>query len=189
MADQKTNTPAGAGRHALARREDTMRVMTPFAMMQQFADEIDRLFDGVGFGRFGSAIGRGATRETGAWWPAVEVSHRNNDLIVRADLPGLKKEDVHVDVTDEAITIHGERHREHEEENAGIYRSERSYGGFTRTIPLPEGAMADQAKATFKDGVLEITLPAPSEETRRGRRLEISDAGQDQPKKSQEQKK
>ena len=183
MADQKTNTTADTSGQTLARRDDAMRMMTPFSMMQQFADEIDRLFDGFGLGRFGSSAGRGFAKEGGSWWPAVEVSHRNNDLIVRADLPGLRKEDVHVDVTDDAIMIRGERRREHDEENAGIYRSERSYGSFVRTIPLPQGAIADQAKATFKDGVLEITLPAPSEQARRGRRIEISDGNQRQEKK------
>ena len=80
-----------------------------------------------------------------------------------------------VEVTEDAVTIQGERRREHEEERGGVYRSERSYGSFYRAIPLPEGAMTDQAKATFKDGVLEIRMPAPPEQVTRGRRLEISE--------------
>jgi len=77
-------------------------------------------------------------------------------------------------VTDNDITISGERRLEEETERGGVYRSERSYGTFFRTIPLPEGAIADQAKASFKDGVLEIRMPAPNQATR-GRRLEIKD--------------
>ena len=94
---------------------------------------------------------------------------------VKADLPGLKKEDVKIDITDDAITIQGERRSEHQEEREGVYRSERSYGSFYRVVPLPEGAMTDQAKATFNNGVLEITMPAPPEQVTRGRRLEISE--------------
>jgi HSP20 family protein len=106
------------------------------------------------------------------------VFHRNDELVVRADLPGLKKDDVKVDVTENGITIRGERKREHEEEREGLYHSERSYGSFYRLIPLPDGAITDQAKAKFKDGVLEITMPAPPEHVRRGRRLEITEEAQ-----------
>jgi HSP20 family protein len=110
-----------------------------------------------------------------AWAPDVEVFQRGEQLVVRADLPGLKKEDVKIDVTDDTITIQGERKRQHEEEQNGIYRSERSYGAFRRVVQLPEGAMADQAKASFRDGVVEITMPAPPEHVTRGRRLEITE--------------
>jgi HSP20 family protein len=87
----------------------------------------------------------------------------------------LSRDDIKIDATDHGITIQGERKREHEEEREGLYRSERSYGRFYRMIPLPEGAMIDQAKASFKDGVLEIVMPAPPEQVRRGRRLEIAE--------------
>ena len=111
------------------------------------------------------------------WAPEIEVTQQGNELVVRADLPGLKKDDVCIDVTDTDISISGERRQEEETQREGVYRSERSYGSFCRTIPLPEGAMADQAKATFKDGVLEIRMPAPPQATR-GRRLEIKEAAE-----------
>lgn len=104
-----------------------------------------------------------STSEVQEWAPDVEAFHRNNELVVRADLPGLTKSDIKVDVTENQITLQGERKREHEEEKGGVYRSERSYGSFYREIPLPEGAITEQAKANFKDGVLEITMPAPPE--------------------------
>jgi HSP20 family protein len=145
-----------------------------------FADEMDRLFDDFGFGRaWLSRPWSSRTRRQGAlemWTPQIELSQQNNELVVHADLPGLKKEDVNIDVTDEAITISGERKQEQESESGGVYRSERSYGSFYRTIPLPRGAISDQAKATFKDGVLEIRVPAPSEQVTRGRRIEIQEA-------------
>ena len=154
----------------------------PFRMLEQFADEMDRIFDDFGLGRgwMTSRITRDwpgrATRGEMAWAPDVEIFHRNNELVVRADLPGLTKDDVKVDVTEDHITIQGERRREHQEEQQGVYRSERSYGSFFRHVPLPPGAISDQAKATFRDGVLEITMPAAPESARRGRRLEISEA-------------
>jgi HSP20 family protein len=86
--------------------------------------------------------------------------------------------------SDNAITISGERQQEHEEDRGGVYRFERSYGAFFREIPLPEGAIVDQAKASFKDGILEITVPAPPEQVSRGRRLEVS-RGDDASKKSE----
>ncbi len=95
---------------------------------------------------------------------------------MRADLPGLKKDDMKIDINDGAITIEGERREEHEEDREGYYRTERSYGSFYRVVPLPEGAITDSAKAHFNDGVLEIVVQAPPREVSRGRRLEIADA-------------
>jgi HSP20 family molecular chaperone IbpA len=114
---------------------------------------------------------RGTAME--AWAPDIDVFHRNNELTIRADLPGLKRDEVSVDITDDAVTIQGERKREKEEEREGYYRSERSYGSFCRVVPLPEGAITDEAKANFHDGVLEITMPAPPGS--KGRRLEITE--------------
>ena len=108
------------------------------------------------------------------WAPQIETFQRGNEFVVRADLPGLKKDDVKIDITDEAVTIEGERRDEHEEEREGYYRSERSYGSFYRVVPLPDGAITDSAKAHFNNGVLEIVVQAPPREVSRGRRLEIT---------------
>jgi HSP20 family protein len=146
---------------------------------------MDRVFDSFGFGRGWTAprIARGWLSPSGhhewSWSPAVEMFHRGSELVVRADLPGLKREDIQVDVNDDRLTLTGERKYEHEEEREGVYRSERSYGTFRRDIPLPPGTMSDQAKATFRDGVLEITVPAPPESTRQGRRLQIAEGASD----------
>jgi HSP20 family protein len=184
MAEKRTEVAPRAQR-GLSQQQPFADFGNPFRTLERFADEMDRVFGDFGLGqrwmspRAGSAWLRSPFRSGGEWqpWtPEIEVLHRNNELIVRADLPGLSRDDVKVDVTDDGITIQGERKREHEEEHEGVYRSERSYGSFCRMIPLPEGAMADQAKATFKDGVLEIVMPAPPEQVRRGRRLEITEA-------------
>jgi HSP20 family protein len=139
------------------------------------ADEMDRMFEGFGLG---DRWTRSLWPESGGqlWAPDVEAFHKNNELTIRADLPGLKREDVTVEVTDNEVRIQGERKHGREEEHEGYYRSERGYGSFCRVIPLPEGAMADQAKASFKDGVLEITMPAPT--STKGRRLEIAEGAQ-----------
>lgn len=146
---------------------------SPFSALQRMADEMDRMFEDFGLGRRGSApLWRGAE----AWAPDIDVFQKSNELTIRADLPGLKRDEVSVELTDDAVTIQGERKHEKEEEREGYYRSERSYGSFCRVIPLPEGVITEQAKANFRDGVLEITMPAPPAATK-GRRLEIAEGG------------
>jgi HSP20 family protein len=144
----------------------------PFRAMQRFANEIDRMFADIGIGRHMS-LPLPRTTDVDLWAPDIDVVQRNNELTIKADLPGLRREDVSIDITDDAVTIQGERKLEREEEREGIYRIERSYGSFCRVIPLPEGAMIDQAKATFRDGVLEVIMPAPP--ASKGRRLEITE--------------
>ena len=132
---------------------------------------MDRVFQDFGLG--GSLAFRGFGPVPGAWAPQIEVFQRGDRMIVRADLPGLNRDDIRVEVKDDTVTIQGERRRSEEEHREGFYRSERSYGHFIRTIPLPEGIEADKAEANFRDGVLEVTIPSPRQEERRGRSLEI----------------
>ena len=108
------------------------------------------------FGRFGLEPFAGT--ET-FWAPALEVFEKGNELYVRVELPGLKKEDVTLEIADSELTIKGERKTEKEEKEEGFYRSELNYGSFYRSIPLPEGIKIDLANATMKDGVLEVKLP------------------------------
>ena len=119
---------------------------------------------------WGGTSGRGSA----LWSPQIETFQRGDQFVVRADLPGMKKENVNVELTDDSLTIEGERRDEREEDREGFYRSERSYGSFCRVVQLPEGAIAESAKATFRDGVLEVTLQAPPREVSRKRRLEIA---------------
>ena len=136
---------------------------SPFELMRRFSEEMDRAFEGWGLSR-GWGFGGG---ETTVWSPAVEVFERDNNMVVRIDLPGMSKDDVKVEMTDDGLVIHGERKREHEEKGEGWYRSERSYGQFYRLIPLPDGTNADQAKAKFENGVLEVSVPVPESQRRR----------------------
>jgi HSP20 family protein len=180
MADRRTDVVPRP--QSGAARAEPVRRPQPYGLIERFADEMDRIFDDFGFGRtlVGPRFGRAwpaFERDAGwdAWSPNIDVFQRESELVIRADLPGLNKDDVKIDVTDDTLTIQGERRREHEEERGGVYRSERSYGSFHRIVPLPEGTITEQAKASFRDGVLEITVPAPPEHVRRGRRLEITE--------------
>lgn len=94
------------------------------------------------------------------WAPQIEVFERNEKFVVRVDLPGLKKEDVKIEVTHDELTIEGERKLEKEEQKEGLHRTERTYGRFFRRIEIPEYVKAENAVAAFKNGVLEIEMPA-----------------------------
>jgi len=158
----------------------------PFGMMRSMVEQMDRLFEdftGAGLGRGRSfsmpsaplqATG-GGYGTTSLWYPQIEVSERGNDLVVCADLPGLKKEDVHLEVHDDRLILQGERRNEQTQNEGGLYRSERSYGSFYRAIPLPDGVDPDQVRASFKDGVLEVTVPMPDRRQQaQGRKIEIT---------------
>jgi HSP20 family protein len=131
----------------------------PFSLMRRMSEEMDRTF--------GSFFGQTSGRGSGSWFPAIEVAEDNGQLQVHADLPGLRPEDVKVEVTNDSLIIHGERKVEHEHKLGGAYRSERRYGEFYREIPLPEGTNPEQAKAQFRNGVLEVTLPVPQQASNR----------------------
>lgn len=105
--------------------------------------------------------------------PQIETFRRGDKMVVRADLPGMTREDVNVDVDDGILSISGERRDEHEEDRDGYYRSERSYGQFYRAIPLPDGVDTDRVEASFNNGVLEVTLPAPKEQQSRRKRVQV----------------
>jgi len=137
------------------------RVRDPFAMLRQMTSEFDRAFEGWPFFR-GSAFSARAAGEAVNWIPKIEVFERDKRLVTKVDLPGMKKEDVKVEVTDGHLAISGERKSETEEKKDRFYRCEREYGSFYRSVPLPEGAKLDDVKATFKDGVLEVSVPLPA---------------------------
>jgi HSP20 family protein len=151
---------------------DMMR-SSPFALMRRFSEEMDQWFAQQGLGRGGHSMVAGGE----LFAPAVEVFEREGTFVVRADLPGLTKDDVRVEVTDAALVLEGERRSEHDDQQGGVVHSERHYGMFRRQIPLPEGINAEQATATFKDGVLEVTMPAPQRQAR-GRRIAIQGASE-----------
>lgn len=138
----------------------------PFGMMRRMHDEMDRMFaESLGSG--GSQIGGRSASGAASWVPALEVSQRGDNMVVCAELPGLRPEDVHLEVTEDALVLSGERQRNQESNEGGIHRTERRYGQFYRAVPLPEGANAEQARAQFRDGVLEVTIPVQQPQSRR----------------------
>ena len=143
----------------------TPETVNPFQMMRRFTSDMERLFEdfrGFDFPHFKTDFAPFRVEfDKVEWMPQIEVLQNKEQFMVRADLPGLKKDDVKIEVTNDFLTLSGERKEEKEEKREGIYRSERSYGSFYRQIPLPEGAKTENAVATFVNGVLEITIPAP----------------------------
>jgi len=159
---------------------------SPFSLMRRMAEDMDRLFEDFGFGLPGLAaspmLSTGASPRRGnasnalqrmGWMPQIETFRRGDQLVLRADLPGLRKEDVSVEIEDGILTISGERSAEDVEDRDGYYHSERSYGQFQRSLALPEGVSGDACDATFKDGVLEVTIPMPKQAERSARKVQI----------------
>lgn len=174
----------GTKHSALTRRTPYFgTTASPFSLMRRMADDIERLFSDVDFARTGFGTtpqradfepwrGSGRVHEA-TWAPQVETFRRDGKLIIRADLPGLAKDNITIDVDDDVLMISGERSDEIKDERDDFYRTERTYGRFFRAIQLPEGVNADQIDATFKDGVLEVTVPAPKVNTARNKQVKI----------------
>ena len=154
----------------------------PFMLMRRLFDDLDRMFEETGTGGGRPSTGPlervAASREV-LWMPRVDAIEREDRFIVRADLPGLGKDDIRLEVTDDGLILEGERRREVEEEREGVYRSEREYGGFRRLIPLPEGVDAEASEAKFDNGVLEVSFPLRKDRPR-GRRIEIQEGSRGQ---------
>lgn len=147
---------------------------TPFTLMRRLSDEMERMFEDVGFRRpLSLTIPAGHTFD---WVPALEIFERDNHLFVRAELPGLTKEDVKIEIAKGLLTIQGDRKQEKQEKKEGVFRSERCYGTFFRQLALPDGINADAAKATFKNGMLEIEMPMATKKPEAVRRLKIEEA-------------
>jgi HSP20 family protein len=137
----------------------------PFALLRHMTTDFDR--------RWNAPFRAFASQEPFEWSPMIDVFERDKRLVTRVDLPGLKKEDVKVEVADGNLTISGERKREFEDTRENMYRCEREYGSFFRTVPLPDGAKVDDVKATFTDGVLEVSIPLPSQTKAAPKAVEI----------------
>lgn len=135
-----------------------LTLFEPGAFMRRVFPEFERFFNE----RTTAPVWRARGELEFPWVPELEVFERDNHLTVRLDVPGLKKEEIAVKVTENGLTIEGERKHEKEEKKNNWHRTERTYGKFFRLIPLPEGVKAAEVTATFKNGVLEITAPLPA---------------------------
>ena len=129
----------------------------PARELDSLQSEFNRLFD--------TFLGNGGRADVRArrWVPAMDLVETEDSLVLKADLPGLSKDDVNIEVKDDVLTISGERRAEHEEKADGYFRIERAFGGFSRSLTLPAGIDTDSINAEFTDGVLEVRIPKPEE--------------------------
>jgi HSP20 family protein len=130
---------------------------TGFGRLTNLRDEIDRLFDAPL-----AELTRSSQLLSG-WTPALDVYEDKDSFLVKAELPGMKKEDIELSLRDGSLSISGERKSENKYEDAEVYRAERFFGKFQRTVTLPTPVAADKVKAQYKDGILTITLPKTEE--------------------------
>jgi HSP20 family protein len=144
----------------------------PFRDLRSLQDEVNRLFS--------MSFPRGGQDEVmrGAWTPSVDIYEGKDEIVLEAELPGMKPEDVDVSIENNIITIRGERRFEKKDESDNYHRVERSYGSFTRSFTLPRNVVSDQAKADFSNGVLHVSLPKREEE--KARKIQISGASNNQ---------
>ena len=166
MANQNMEVKQADQKQALSVMPFDLIFMNPFSVMRRMTEEMDRAFQTSNTANGGSAL----------WAPAVEVSQTDSQYVVRAELPGLKPEEVQVEVTEDGLVLSGERTFERDLEKGGVHRTEIRYGRFYRVIPLPAGANVEQAKAKFENGVLEVTLPLAEEAKPRRIQVESSTA-------------
>ncbi|HLI86773.1 MAG TPA: Hsp20/alpha crystallin family protein [Bryobacteraceae bacterium] len=172
MAEAKVHNQPSQEQRGVARWEEYFPAvrdfftLDPFAMMRRLSEEMDRAISSS----FGLTRSMG---QRGMWSPAIEVRELDNQLEISAELPGLNKDNVKLEVTEDQIILEGEKKIEEEKKEKGFVRSERSYGHFYRAIPLPDGADPEKAKAEFKDGILRVTVPI-AETKRQAKRIPIS---------------
>ena len=138
--------------------------MTLLMRPEPFTQEFDRLFNTLFTGQR-----NGGTAQR--WVPPMDLVEADDHFVLKADLPGLSEDDVAIEVQDNVLTISGSRQAEHEGNEQGWYRLERSYGSFSRSLTLPDGVDADKVEARFDRGVLEVHIPKPEE--RKPRRISI----------------
>ena len=185
---KRTNVAAAKGRgRQLASRENLAWPAGPFGLMRRLSDDMDQIFGqligGIGTGSrdrmlLASPVVLGVPVD---WMPAIEILERDGKLVIQADLPGVAADDITVEVADGILTVSGERREEHEIDSDGFRRTERRYGRFSRSIALPEGARAENIQASFRDGVLEITVPLPEPPPQR-RTIDIQSAQHSEPR-------
>ena len=129
-----------------------MRAMTPWTGLSTMKQEMDRLFD-----RFWEDVPQ--LPSMGTWAPALDVSETKDAVMVKAEVPGMDTADIQLSLHDQALTLKGEKKQEKEEKDEHYYRVERVYGAFARTVRLPATVDGSKVTATFKNGLLMVTLP------------------------------
>jgi HSP20 family protein len=166
MSDKKDTEPA---------KKEPMEIMKPQKGPVSPFEEMERWFEEA-FRRplyAPSWMPKFKLPEFGMSYPTVDIFEDGNDVVVKAELPGMKKEDINVTISDDVITISGEKKSEETVEKKDFYRLERSYGSFTRALHLPAETETEKAKASFKDGILEVRMPKTEAELQKTKKITI----------------
>lgn len=146
------------------------RAPAPFEAMERWFEEAFRrpfsLMSPSWWPRFRQTV-------TDELMPSIDIFEEGDNVVLKAELPGMKKEDLDISMTDNTVSISGEKKKEEKVERKNYYREERSYGSFTRTFRLPTEVETDKAKASFKEGVLEIRIPKTEEAKKREKKIAI----------------
>jgi HSP20 family protein len=157
----------------MKRKEGIMTYLFEPSFFGNVTTDLERMLEEFGMGRraFRPVWPRPETEL--AWTPRIEIAAEHDEFMVRAELPGVEPKDVTVEVRDERLILKGTRHKTFETSKEEFVKTERVYGEFYRAIPLPEGAIAEAAKAVFVNGVLEIRLPVPPRPEPKTRRVKV----------------
>lgn len=138
-----------------------LKQLAPFGDFERMRREMDHLWDS-----FIEGGPRSRAEEEGEWLPALDLAETVNEFVVKAEMPGLVPKDIDINLSDNLLTIKGEKKQEREEKEENYHLLERSYGAFTRSIQLPAEVKHEKIAASFKNGILKVVLPK-SEETRK----------------------
>ena len=153
---QKKNIPVSRG-----------NIMSPFYSLQK---EINRIFDDY----FSELVpDKWFKEESLSFVPNVDIKEKDKELLVTAELPGMDAEDIDISISDDVLTLRGEKKEEKEEKEGDYYHRELSYGSFHRDIPLPTEVETDKVEAEFKKGVLKVHLPKKPEEQRKAKKIQV----------------
>ena len=142
---------------------DPFKDWNPVRELDEFQNRLSTFFGGPAW--------RSKEGNFGSWAPAVDIIEDDKEFLVKADLPEVKKEDLHINVENGMLTIHGERKFEREDKKKRYHRTERSFGSFTRSFSLPDGSDSTKIRAEFKDGLLQVHIP--KSETARPKQIEV----------------
>ncbi len=142
--------------------------LTPFREFERMRRDMDRFWDS-----FFEGAPRRRGEERGEWLPSLDVSETKNELVVKAEVPGMDAKDIDISLSDGVLTIKGEKKQEKEEKEADYHLVERSYGSFTRSIQLPKEVQSDKISASYKDGILRIALPKSEEAKKKEIKIKV----------------
>jgi HSP20 family protein len=144
------------------------RELTPFRDFERMRREMDRFWDS-----FFDVAPRRKTDDGGEWFPSLDVSETKSDIVVKVELPGIDPKDINISLSDGFLILKGERKTEKEEKEEDYHLIERSFGSFTRSIRLPRDFQGDKISASYKNGVLKVTLPKSEEAKKKEIKIKV----------------